>query len=559
MAVAALRDTEGVPLRLRRHFTPLRPGCGRPAARWAFAAGFAGSVVFAGLAVLLAAFLAPGCGGPPVQQRPEAAAPDSVSGLGPGPEPDLQGPPPQECDILGGTALGGGAFVFALGDSVRPERAPVPHNPSERIVFSHLYETLVTVDCRGRASPGLAAHWACTQDSTVWVFTLREDARFWDGSRITAEEVRQAWCANQDCPVGSAGGSPWTWLNARAQTVTVVDARRLAVRLPEPQASFPLLLAHPATAVAAARQGRAWPLGSGCAQVHPDTLAPPADLVCRPNPHHSAPAAWQELTFRIQPGRDPRDLAGTGVDLLLVRTLNEIEFFKAAPGFRAAPLPWSRLYLLVCPPQSNPGAGCAWWLTSVGEGAIPQLAGVDWRPWDKLEFPAWTGEDCPQLTGPVADRSSAPVQWELARENLDGRCLSFLQEDPAARELAEFLAARTPQPVRTVALPADQLAFALQWQMAGALILTCPLQYPTGCLQLAALLSQASWLQGAALGDPGGQRAADPTEALKRLGVVRSLGLSRSWLVSRGDLAGVALAFDGTPLLGGLGRLEPTP
>ncbi len=34
-----------------------------------------------------------------------------------------------------------------------------------------------------------------------------------------------------------------------------LDARRLAIRLPEPQAAFPLLLAHPATAVALPRPG----------------------------------------------------------------------------------------------------------------------------------------------------------------------------------------------------------------------------------------------------------------------------------------------------------------
>ena len=37
-------------------------------------------------------------------------------------------------------------------------------------------------------------------------------------------------------------------------------------------------------------------------------------------------------------------------------------------------------------------------------------------------------------------------------------------------------------------------------------------------------------------------------------GFVRPLALTRNYLVLRGDLAGIRLAFDGTPLLSGLGR-----
>ena len=40
----------------------------------------------------------------------------------------------------------------------------------------------------------------------------------------------------------------------------------------------------------------------------------------------------------------------------------------------------------------------------------------------------------------------------------------------------------------------------------------------------------------------------------------RESALSRPWLVSRGPLAGINLAYDGTPLLAGLGRaVEPEP
>lgn len=525
------------------------------------------------LAGALAWSLGPGCGGPPEIERPGAEAPPPPQDVWPGPEPGTKTPTRPQCRILDEQARPGGSFVFALHDSVLPGRAPVPHNPSERIVFAHLYETLVRVDCEGRLLPGLASHWTCTEDSTVWVFTLRKDARFWDGTRITPDVVREAWSANQDCPAGAGGGSPWAWLNPRAQTVTPVDGRRLAIRLPEPQVSFPWLLAHPATAVALRQREGAWPLGSGWAAVDADASTP--DLACRPNAHHPQAPIWRELTFRVLPGSDPRDLAAGQVDLLVVRTLNQVEFFRSAPGYDVLPLPWNQLYVLVCPPQGNRD-GVGIWLPAVRPAdALPRSATVDWRSWDRLEFPAWTAGSCPQLTGPVADRGSAPLQWGLADLDLDGRCLVYPRDDAAGRELAEHVAARTLEPVRTVPLPEEQLAFVLQWQMAGAIILPCRQQYPTGCLQLACLLGRASWLQAAFLSAAAAGDLPQPDEslvgagryldapgpaaaaALRAQGLAHPLGLTRSWLVSRAGLAGLALDFDGTPLAQDLGRAEP--
>ena len=45
-----------------------------------------------------------------------------------------------------------------------------------------------------------------------------------------------------------------------------------------------------------------------------------------------------------------------------------------------------------------------------------------------------------------------------------------------------------------------------------------------------------------------------PTAVLTDAGIVTPLTLSRRWLITRGELAGLRLDFDGTPLLSGLGR-----
>jgi len=149
--------------------------------------------------------------------------------------------------------------------------------------------------------------------------------------------------------------------------------------------------------------------------------------------------------------------------------------------------------------------------------------------------------------------------------------IAYPGEDPGARELAHRLGALAGQPARAVSLPEGSIEFALQWQMAGAFILPFDQQYPTGCLQLATLLGNAAWLQKAALNQT--ERLSDslvsadinaepqresPGELLIQQGLARPLGVSRSWLVVRGSLAGLKLAFDGTPLLAGLGAAAET-
>ncbi|MEN8007796.1 MAG: ABC transporter substrate-binding protein [Candidatus Krumholzibacteriota bacterium] len=475
-------------------------------------------------------------------------------------------PSREGCGVLAEEASPGGNFVITLTEPVQPDRAPIPHNASERLVFAQLYETLIQVDCTGAAQPGLAEHWTCTEDSTVWVFTIREGARFWDGTRITAEDVRRAWFANEDCPAVSGRTSPWNWLNARARTVNALDARRLAVRLPEPHARFPMLLAHPATAVCVKRPGWAWPVGSGPARLRASDPAPLPDLACKPNQNHPAGPAWKNLTFRVLPDTDPRDHVATDMDLILVRDMAAVDFFEDAPGFHPVPLPWTRLYLLVCPPDMNP-RGSGHWLKAAGKmDAGRDLTAVSARSWPEIVFPAGGDPECPQLSGPVTGAGSARLDWNLAAKNLDQDVIAYPGDDPGAREMAQRLGALAGQPARAAALPPGSIEFALQWQMAGAFILPFDQQYPTGCLQMATLLGTAAWLQEAALNQTVrtndslvsadrnvAPQKESPAEILTRQGLVHPLGVSRSWLVVRGSVAGLELAFDGTPLLAGLG------
>ncbi len=477
------------------------------------------------------------------------------------------------CDVRSGETVPGGHFTFALNEEVEPEHAPVPHNRAERVVFAQLYETLVTVACDGTVSPGLAEHWTCTEDSTTWVFTLRDGARFWDGTRITAETVRQAWQDNQSDPGCENTPSPWSWINARASSINAVDARRLAIQLPEPQARFPLLLAHPAAAVAIRQPGWTWPVGSGAARLRASDPAPRPHLELRPNLNHPDCPVWKSLVFNIKPGLDLRDLVTTETNLTLARDLETVRFFNEAPGFEPVPLPWDRLYLLVCPPQTNP-VGPERWTAAIARLQVARdMTGISAQAWSHIMFPLGDTKRCPQLSGPITGQRSVPVSSDLASHRLDDMTIGYAADAPGAAELAGRLSHLAGPDARIAGLSGMDLNLAVQWQIAGAFVIAQDQLFPTGCLQLASLMGQAAWLQKAGLGQPdrvpgenlvqAQNQSAGPTrspaDALVAAGIVHPLALSRSWLIVRGELAGLSLSFDGTPLLHGIGRpVAPT-
>src|SRR5436309_12674553 len=123
-----------------------------------------------------------GCASRPVppQVRPPRADP-SAPPISSSPAPEPLSPPPAvtaappendaaACALIAGP--GERIATVALGEKVDPADAPHPTNDSERVLFRQLYETLVRVDCEGRARPGLAASWRL-DTSGAWIVTLR--------------------------------------------------------------------------------------------------------------------------------------------------------------------------------------------------------------------------------------------------------------------------------------------------------------------------------------------------------------------------------------------------
>lgn len=521
------------PARRVRRRRGRRPGVAR-AVRPAAAAALAGVVLLA-LATLT------GCGeAPPV--RTDAGPADARGG------PRWSG---AGCDPLPGPAARGAELVVALGEAVDPQAAPVPRTAAERVVFANCYETLTRVRCTGELVPGLAARWQRQDEGRRWLLHLREGAVFWDGTPVTAAAVIASWQRNTDLADRAGRPCPGLWL-AAGGGLQARSARVLAVSLAEPQENLPRLLAHPALAVAAARPGWLWPVGSGPCRLAADTDHPRPDLVCRPNLHHPDAPAWRELRFRIHPGRDPRDLLPAGVDLTVIRDHAAAGFHATRAGVRAAPLPWDRIHALLLPARSPVPADAARALAR--DPALPRAAPADHARWDALFFHGCQDAACPQLSGPTVSSVAPPRDPDPAVRAIAAGRLVHPADDPDARALAERAAAFLPADLRVRGVAGRAFAHALQAGDAGAYVVALDACYPDACPTLAALLARADWLQaGAGEGD-------DPCAAARRLladGWVVPLTRSRPHLVWRGPLGGLELAHDGTPLVHGLGPARP--
>ncbi len=71
-----------------------------------------------------------------------------------------------------------------------------------------MFETLVTLDDRGRLQPALATSWQAAPGNQRWQFWLRRGVKFHDGSPLTAEAVAAALrSANPDWNVSPAADS----------------------------------------------------------------------------------------------------------------------------------------------------------------------------------------------------------------------------------------------------------------------------------------------------------------------------------------------------------------
>src|SRR5437660_5537702 len=287
-------------------------------------------------------------------------------------------------------------ITIGLTEPVDPRHAPLARNDAERIVFRHLYETPVRADCRGNVLPELAEKWVRDDDGQRWTFRLRDDAHYWDGAPVTAQDV-----------VYGKGGVGYT--------LGALDPRVVTVALAKPRDEVPTVLGDPGLSVAKGAPDSSWPIGTGHYWATSGTTTP------REIRAHSE--RGDTLVFRLAAGGDARGWLGAGVDLLVTRDRARRDYGATLPNLAIVPLPWDRTYVFVTAEaggtrfdgleqavraEARRAEGGFWWLDLRGCG----------------------------IGGAGAQGSSPPASTGQRR-------ILYLRSDPTARELAGRLAALT--------------------------------------------------------------------------------------------------------------------
>ena len=250
----------------------------------------------------------------------------------------MEAPPPTPapgdtaCILAHGRVTARDTVTLAVSDPVAAAHAPLPRNDAERLVFGQLYETLVRLDCQGRALPGLAKSW--DQAGDRWAFTLRDNARFWDGAPVTARDVVASW----------RGRDP-----ALAQSAVITDDHTVTVAA----AGTPFTrFADQVLAVTKAAPGGGWPIGTGGYWMTTADPASPDALVAQPV-RSGRPA----LKIITAPATASRDALDAGADLLVTDDPATLEYARTLSGYSDVPLEWSRTYVLLAPGRDKPVAG----------------------------------------------------------------------------------------------------------------------------------------------------------------------------------------------------------
>ena len=314
-------------------------------------------------------------------------------------------------------------ITIGLSDAVDPRHAPFARNDAERIVFRHLYETPVRVDCDGRVRPELAAQWEKADGGRRWTFRLRDGAQFWDGAPVTAQDI-----------VFGHGGAGYTLSAPEKSVVTVTFAKE--------KDDVPPVLGDPGLAVTKPAPDSSWPIGTGSYWATSATTTPQEIRAHTPR--------GDTLVFKFAASGDARDLLDAGVDLLVTRDRALRDYAATLQNHEVVALPWDRTYVYV---TAEAGGG------STRFDGLEQAVRAEAR---RAEGDFWWRD----LRVCGMGRDSAPPAPTGQRRIL------YARGDPTARELAGRLAALT-HAVATGRAP-DDFSAALAGGKDGGYVVALP-------------------------------------------------------------------------------------
>jgi hypothetical protein len=233
------------------------------------------------------------------------------------------GPPPCETRVV--ATHPADTVTVVVFDKIDLSHAPWPRNREERFVFSHLYETLVKVDCRGMVQPGLAKSWKKASDG--WYIELQEDAHFWDDTMVTTNDVKSSF-------------EPAIRAGIAIDRVDIVDETHAIIH-----GDFEVkLLAVPMLAIRKESTSGV-PMGTGAWTIDPATATDGIIM-------HPLAGAAPVVRVMREDAVDAMDILNGSADAMITDDPTAIDYARERHA-AIAPLEWDRAYVLIAPMRGS--------------------------------------------------------------------------------------------------------------------------------------------------------------------------------------------------------------
>ncbi len=336
---------------------------------------------------------------------------------------------PIECEIVGCQREYADSVTVALLDPVEPEHAPYPHNASEQILFRHLYQTLIRLDCLGDVRTDLAVSWNRKDGGRRWTFELVKDARFWDGTPLTARNVMNSWARSKKAE-----------FCYDIDSTSVEGDRILHVYFRYPHKEVPRFLASGEFSVSKAAADSKWPLGSGPYQIVTSKREAEGmfkrTIIVYPHYNREGPM----IRFVGASAFDARDLLESAVDVMVTSDPSVIDYALKQPMLETAALPWDRTYVLVSTSrflEIRRGETFDAFSQSLSEELARDAVRNEAR---SFASPTWWEEldDCRDVDGIAAE--AVEISWN-GFSTSDMQRIVYDANDPVAQDLAERIIA----------------------------------------------------------------------------------------------------------------------
>jgi peptide/nickel transport system substrate-binding protein len=106
-------------------------------------------------------------------------------------------------------------------------------------MWALMYDSLITYSPKDISpQPGLASDWKTSSDGLTWTFTIRDDVKWSDGEKLTADDV--AFTLNRILD-GGPESSTWISYLGSVEKITAPDSTTVVLELSEPNSVLPLL------------------------------------------------------------------------------------------------------------------------------------------------------------------------------------------------------------------------------------------------------------------------------------------------------------------------------